>query len=81
MPESRETRDKTQRNLEDIHNSLVAVSRKVAQLELDLPDESDLRGQLDTVLNQLGPLTDAAQQMMDSHQLETNRMANEDELA
>jgi hypothetical protein len=61
-------------------NSLIAVARKVAQLELELPEDDELKGQLDTLMDQLGPITDAAQHLLGGYQVETNRMANEGEL-
>lgn len=81
MAETLAERQKLQRILEDIHNSLIAVSQKVAGLELDLGEGSDLSAQLDEVVAGLGPLIDRVTALESDYRMETNRLQNEDELA
>ncbi len=82
MAETLEARQKVQRTLEDIHKSLIAVSQKAAQLELDLgEDAAELQEQIAETVNQLGPLIDGAQGLEADYQMETNRLQNEDALA
>ena len=53
MAETMEHRDKVQRSLEDIHRSLVAVSMKLAQLQLDDEIDTDLGNALEEQMSAL----------------------------
>lgn len=80
MAETLEDRQHVQSSLEDIHRSLVAVSMKMAQLQLDAEDASDLVGALDDGMTALGALTERFEGLESGYQMETNRMKNEGEL-
>jgi hypothetical protein len=80
MAETMEHRDKVQRSLEDIHRSLVAVSMKLAQLQLDDDIDSELGIALEEQMTALAPLTDRLESLESDYQMETNRLTNEGEL-
>ena len=80
MAETMEHRDKVQRSLEDIHRSLVAVSMKLAQLQLDDEIDTDLGNALEEQMTALAPLTDRLETLESDFQMETNRLTNEGEL-
>lgn len=80
MAETLEHRDKVQRALEDIHRSLVAVSTKLAQLQLDAEDDSELTDALGEQMTTLSPVADQLESLEASYQMETNRMRNEGDL-
>ena len=80
MAETMEHRDKVQRSLEDIHRSLVAVSMKLAQLQLDDEIDTDLGDALEEQMTALAPLTDRLETLESDFQMETNRLTNEGEL-
>jgi cob(I)alamin adenosyltransferase len=80
MAETMEHRDKVQRSLEDIHRSLVAVSMKLAQLQLDDEIDTELANALEEEMTALGPLTDRLETLESEFQMETNRLTNEGEL-
>jgi hypothetical protein len=80
MAETLEHRQQIQASLEDIHRSLVAVSMKMAQLQLDAEDLSDLVGALEEGMTALGPLTERIEGLESEYRMETNRMNNEGEL-
>jgi len=80
MAETLEHRDKIQRSLEDIHRSLVAVSGKLAQLQLDAETETELGKVLEDGMTALAPLTDRLESLESAYQMETNRLRNEGEL-
>jgi hypothetical protein len=80
MAETLEHRDKVQRSLEDIHRSLVAVSMKLAQLQLDDDIDTELGGALEEQMTALAPLTDRLESLESEYQMETNRLTNEGEL-
>ena len=80
MAETLEHREKIQRSLEDIHRSLVAVSGKLAQLELDAETETELGVALEDGMTALGPLIDRLESLESAYQMETNRLSNEGEL-
>ena len=80
MPETLEHRDKVQRGLEDIHRSLVAVSMKLAQLQLDVEIDTELGNALEDQMTALAPLTEAIESLESAFQMETNRLRNEGEL-
>jgi len=80
MAETSEHRDKVQRSLEDIHRSLVAVSMKLAQLQLDDEIDSELGNALEEQMAALAPLTDRLESLESEFQMETNRLTNEGEL-
>jgi hypothetical protein len=80
MAETMEHRDKVQRSLEDIHRSLVAVSMKLAQLQLDDEIDTELGNALEEEMSALGPLTDRLETLESEFQMETNRLTNEGEL-
>ena len=80
MAETLEHRDKVQRSLEDIHRSLVAVSMKLAQLQLDDEIDTELGAALEEQMTALAPLTDRLESLESEFQMETNRLANEGEL-
>lgn len=77
MAETMEHRDKVQRSLEDIHRSLVAVSMKLAQLQLDDEIDTELANALEEEMTALGPLTDRLETLESEFQMETNRLTNE----
>ena len=81
MTETLEYRDKVQRGLEDIHRSLVAVSMKLAQLELDAETDTELGSALEDGMTALAPLTDRLESLESAYQMETNRLRNEGELS
>jgi len=81
MTETLEYRDKVQRGLEDIHRSLVAVSMKLAQLQLDAETDTELGSALEDGMTALAPLTDRLEGLESSYQMETNRLRNEGELS
>ncbi len=80
MTETLEHRDKVQRSLEDIHRSLVAVSMKLAQLQLDDEIDTELGNALEEQMTALAPLTDRLESLESEFQMETNRLTNEGEL-
>jgi hypothetical protein len=80
MAETLEHRDKVQRSLEDIHRSLVAVSMKLAQLQLDEDIDTELGNALEEQMTALAPLTDRLEGLESDYQMETNRLSNEGEL-
>jgi len=80
MAETLEHRDKVQRSLEDIHRSLVAVSMKLAQLQLDNEIDTELGSALEEQMAALAPLTDRLESLESEFQMETNRLTNEGEL-
>jgi len=80
MAETLEERDKIQRNLEDIHRSLVAVSVKLAQLQLDAETDPELGKAVEDGMTALAPLTDRLESLGSAYQMETNRLTNEGEL-
>jgi hypothetical protein len=80
MAETSEHRDKVQRSLEDIHRSLVAVSMKLAQLQLDSENDTELGDTLEDGMTALAPLIDRLESLESAFQMETNRLTNEGEL-
>jgi hypothetical protein len=80
MAETLEHRDKVQRSLEDIHRSLVAVSMKLAQLQLDDDIDPELGAVLEEQMTALAPVTDRLESLESDFQMETNRLTNEGEL-
>ena len=80
MAETLEHRDKVQRSLEDIHRSLVAVSMKLAQLQLDDEIDTELGNALEEEMAALAPLTDRLESLESEFQMETNRLTNEGDL-
>ena len=80
MAETLEHRDKVQRSLEDIHRSLVAVSMKLAQLQLDDEIDTELGDALEEQMTALAPVTDRLESLESDYQMETNRLSNEGEL-
>ena len=80
MAETLEHRDKIQRSLEDIHRSLVAVTSKLAQLQIDAETETELGGLIEDGMTALAPLTDRLASLESAYQMETNRLSNEGEL-
>jgi len=80
MAETLEQRDKIQRSLEDIHRSLVAVSMKLAQLQLDAETDIELDIAIEDGMTALAPLTDRLESLESAYQMETNRLRNEGEL-
>lgn len=80
MAETLEHRQHIQSILEDIHRSLVAVSMKMAQLQLDAAEASDLVDALDDGMTALGALTERIEGLESGYRMETNRMMNEGEL-
>lgn len=80
MAETLEHREKIQRSLQDIHRSLVAVSMKLAQLQLDADTDTELGNALEDGMTALAPLTDRLESLESAFQMETNRLRNEGEL-
>jgi hypothetical protein len=81
MAETLEHREKVQRSLEDIHRSLVAISMKLAQLQLDAETDTELGNALEDGMTVLAPLTDRLESLESAYQMETNRLRNEGELS
>ena len=79
MAETLEHRDKIQRSLEDIHRSLVAVSMKLAQLQIDGETDTELVNAAEDGMTALAPLTDRLESLESAYQMETNRLRNEGE--
>jgi hypothetical protein len=75
-----ENRGKIQRSLEDIHRSLVAVSVKLAQLQLDADTDIELDNVVEDGMTALAPLTDRLESLESAYQMETNRLRNEGEI-
>ncbi|MGH8949514.1 MAG: hypothetical protein ACRDXF_11700 [Acidimicrobiia bacterium] len=80
MAETLEHRDKVQRGLEDIHRSLVAVSMKLAQLQLDGEIDTELINALEVQMTALAPVTESLESLESAYQMETNRLTNEGQL-
>lgn len=80
MAETLEHRDKIQGSLEDIHRSLVAVSMKLAQLEIDAETDTEVGNVLEDGMTALAPLIDRLESLESAFQMETNRLRNEGEL-
>ena len=80
MAETLENREKIQRSLEDIHRSLVAVSVKLAQLQLDADTDIELDNVVEDGMTALAPLTDRLESLESAYQMETNRLRNEGEI-
>jgi len=80
MAETLEHREKIQRSLEDIHRSLVAVSMKLAQLELDAETDTELGITLEDGMTALAPLIERLESLESAFRMETNRLTNEGEL-
>jgi hypothetical protein len=80
MAETLEHREKIQRSLGDIHRSLVAVSMKLAQLQLDAETGTELGNALEDGMTALAPLTDRLESLESAYHIETNRLRNEGEL-
>lgn len=80
MAETSEHRDKVQRGLEDIHRSLVAVSMKLAQLQLDGEIDTELVNALEEQMTVLAPVTESLESLESAYQMETNRLRNEGDL-
>ena len=80
MAETLEHRDKIQRSMEDIHRSLVAVSMKLSQLQLDAETDTELGSAVEEVATALAPLSDRLESLESAYQMETNRLRNEGEL-
>jgi len=80
MAQTLEHRDKIQRSLEDIHRSLVAVSMKLAQLQIDGETDTELVNAAEDGMTALAPLTDRLESLESAYQMETNRLTNEGEL-
>lgn len=80
MAETLEHRDKIHRSLEDIHRSLVAVSMKLAQLQLEADEDAELGAAVEEGMTALAPLTDRLESLGSDYQMETNRLRNEGEL-
>lgn len=80
MAETLEHREKIQRSLEDIHRSLVAVSGKLAQLQIDAETDTELGSVLEDGMTALAPLTDRLESFESEYHMETNRLRNEGEL-
>ena len=81
MAEQLENREKIQRSLEDIHRSLVAVSMKLAQLQLDAETDTEVGNAVEDGMTALAPLTDRLESLGSAYQMETNRLRNEGELS
>lgn len=73
-----ESRQKVMRELEDIQNSLVAASQKVARLQMETEgDHPELQEGLDGAMNGIGSSLDGVKSVADDFSLETNRLQNE----
>ena len=80
MAETLEHRDKVQRRLEHSQRSVVAVSMKLAQLQLDDEIDTELGSALEEQMAALAPLTDRLESLESEFQMETNRLTNEGDL-
>lgn len=77
MAQSFKERQGHQSALEEIHNTLVAASNKMAQLQLDAMDETHTADALADAINDLSPVIEAISSLSESHRMETNRLSNE----
>lgn len=81
MAQTAEERNSVHEAVEDVHNTLVAASKKLAQVQMDVDEDDDLGTVASDLMNKLGPMIDQITAVGESYQMETNRLANEGELA
>lgn len=63
--------------IEEVHNTLVAASTKLAQLQLDVGDDTETADAVGDAMNDLSPIIEAVESLAQSYQMETNRLQNE----
>ena len=80
MAESLENREANQAMMEEIHNTLVAASTKMAQLQLEVIDDGKTADVVGDAMNDVSPIIESIDGLTQSYRMETNRMQNEGEL-
>lgn len=80
MAETLESRQSVQDALEDIENTLVAASTRLAQVQLDTLDDVAVSDIAANAMNDLSPIIETIESLRSEYQIETNRKANEGEL-
>jgi hypothetical protein len=80
MADSLDDRNSTQTALEDIENTLVSASTKLAQVQLDAIDDAAISDAAANAMDALSPIIESIQTAASEFQMETNRLANEGEL-
>lgn len=63
--------------LAEIHNTLVAASTKMAQVQLDATDDAETADTVATAMNDLGPILESVESLHQKYLMETNRIQNE----
>lgn len=80
MAQTLETRQSTQAALEEIQKTLVAASNKMAQLQLESMDDQDTADAVAEAMTDLSGVMDATASLIESYQIETNRLVGNGEL-
>jgi hypothetical protein len=80
MAESLDERNSIQSALQDIENTLVSASTKLAQVQLDAMDDAEISDAAANAMDALSPIIESIQSAESEYQMETNRLANEGEL-
>jgi len=75
-----EDRRKISRELEDIYNSLVAASQKVARVQMETEDDPTIQDTLSECVASLSVLVERVQGLASDFEMETARRQNEGEL-
>jgi hypothetical protein len=80
MAESLDDRESVQVALEDVEHTLVAASTRLAQVQLDTMDDTEVSGPAADAMNALSPIIESIQTVRASYVMETNHLANEGKL-
>lgn len=81
MAQTLEDRQKVSRDLEDIHNSVVAAVEKVARAQLETEaDDPEMAAALSECLSSLSATAEQMQGLMSDFEMGTTRRQNEGEL-
>lgn len=80
MAETLEARQTIQGALEEIHNTLVAASNKMAQVQLETMDDENTSDAVADAMSELAAVISSIESLNESYHMETNRMANSGEL-
>lgn len=81
MAQTLEERQKVSRDLEDIHNSVVAAVEKVARAQLEIEEnDSEMADALSECLSSLSGTAEQMQSLKGDFEMETARRQNEGEL-
>lgn len=80
MADSLDDRNSIQSALEDIENTLVSASTRLAQVQLDAIDDAAISDAAANAMDALSPIIETIQSAQSEYQIETNRRANEGEL-